>query len=83
MFDIIGPAAANPEVQKSARKMRRRYHTAALTLLERLLVEGADKQITLEDIEQLISLEKTAERRSPAFMRKIVIEIMVCLRPKS
>ena len=82
MFKIIGPAATNPEAQESARRMRRRYRNAAYTLLERLLVEGADKRITLEDIEQLISLEKTVERRSPAFMRKIVIELMVCLRPR-
>jgi len=83
MFDVIGPAAADPEVQKSARRMRRRYRNAAYTLLERLLVDGAEKQITLEDIERLISLERTAERRSPLFMRKIVVELMVCLRPKS
>ena len=34
MFEIIGPAAASPEAQESARRMRRRYRNAAYTLLE-------------------------------------------------
>ncbi|MDO8514575.1 MAG: hypothetical protein Q7S50_03465 [bacterium] len=80
--EILGAAAQNPAVQESARRLRSRYRAATDMLLERLLVDGAEQRITIEDIEQLASLEKTPDGKSPEFMRKIIIELMVCLRKK-
>lgn len=78
MLKVIGPAAENPAVQESVRRMRRRYHKVALALLERLLVEGAEKGINLEDIERF-----TESTSSATFRREILIELLVNLHDKS
>lgn len=59
-----------------------RMRKTADTLLERILVDGAPSGIQLEDIERFISIGKMPDGRDPAFMRKVLVELLVCLRPK-
>jgi len=76
-MEILGEAARNPEVRRSARRIRRRYRNLADALLTRLLAEGAAQGLVFEDIEQLIALEPR-----PTFMRSIIVELALCSRRK-
>jgi len=76
-MEILGKAAKNPEVQRSARRVRRHYRNLADTLLTRLLAEGAAQGLVFEDIELLTEFEPRA-----TFMRSIVIELALCSRRK-
>ena len=77
MWKVVGEAAKDPEVMKSFRRLRRQYRMVADKLVERLLVEGAAQGVSLEDIERLI-----VPARRETFMIGIVVELIVCLRPK-
>jgi hypothetical protein len=81
-FEILGPAGDDPEIRASVARLRERYRNAADTLFERLLVEGLEENVSVEDIERLCMTEKLPDNRSPAFIRKIVIELLICLRQK-
>lgn len=81
-FVPLGPAGKDPEILASVARLRERYENAADTLFERLIVDGIDQGISVEDIERLTSIHKLPDGRSPRFIREIVIELLVCLRPK-
>ena len=76
-MEILGEAAHNPEVRRSAQRIRRRYRNLADALLTRLLAEGATQGLVFEDIEQLAAFEPRA-----TFMRSIIIELALCSRRK-
>lgn len=76
-FEILGTAAKNAEVQRSAERFKERYRKVADELVERLLIDGTGEKITLDDIEKLSALSESAQ-----FRRKIIVELMVCLREK-
>ncbi len=73
-------AINNPAVRASVDRIRERYRAVADLLLERLLVDGLEHRIQIEDIEALCGLEKTLRGRSPMLMRKVIIELMLSLR---
>ncbi len=72
---IIGAAANDPHVQESARRIHRRHRAALHELSERLMIEGIEHNINIDDLERLAEFNKRS-----AFMRSIVIELMLCLR---
>ena len=82
LFEILGEAAHDPEVIQSAERIRKRYREAADTFFERLFIEGVKQNISIEDIERVVSLEKLPDGRSPTFIREVIIELLICLRPK-
>ena len=51
-------------------------------LVQRLLLDGAEKGLTIQDIDALVSGFKTIDGRSPKFMRDIIIDLALCLRQK-
>ncbi len=61
---------------------RARHQELGRLLVERLLFDGAEKGITIQDVEALVSPYKTTDGRSPKFMHAIVIDLMICLRAK-
>ena len=76
-----------PEVREAYLKEQVQKHLEyvpklAETLLYRLLLDGSKQGLTFNDIERLTSLEKLPDGRSPQFIRKIIVELMVALRPK-
>lgn len=76
---IMGEAANNPAVQRSARRMRRQTRDLGERFVEELLTEAAVQghNIQFHDFELLLGLEKR-----PRFLRSIIIELMVCIREK-
>ncbi len=76
----IPPEERSAYLQDHARGVLAKYRRVADLLLERLLVDGAEHRIQIEDIEALCALEKTPHGRSPAFMRKVMVELMLSLR---
>ncbi|HEY4488580.1 MAG TPA: hypothetical protein VJB97_03615 [Candidatus Paceibacterota bacterium] len=72
---IHGPAGQDPLIQEMARGHVERNAAAAATLFEWLVIDGLEHRIGVEDIENLASIGKT-----PEFMRKVVIELMLALR---
>lgn len=80
--ESIPPDERRAYLEQHVRTLVEYRRVIADTLLEKLLIEGAEQRIQLEDIERLISTEKTPAGQSPEFIRKIVIELMVCMRPK-
>jgi len=70
----------NAYLQEHAQLYLARQNAAAHLLVERLLVEGLEHAIQIEDIEALSALEKTPAGRSAIFMRKVMIELMLSLR---
>ena len=75
---VLGEAGQDPLIQKMARGHMQRNQTAANTLFEWLVIDGLAHRIGVEDIENLASIGK-----SPEFMRKVVVELMLSLRRKS
>lgn len=80
--ESIPPDQRRAYLEQHVRRLHEYRRAVADTLLERLLIEGAQQRIQLEDIERLISMEKTPAGQSPEFIRKIIVDLMVCLRPK-
>ncbi len=78
----FGYLRARIYLHRHARGVKEHHRRAANLLLERLLIDGLEHRIQVEDIERLASTGTTPEGKSPEFMRKIVVELMVCLRPK-
>ena len=74
---VLGEAGQDPQIQEMARLLQERNQDAANTLFEWLLIDGAKDCIQVEDIENLASIGK-----SPEFMRKIIVELMLSLRKK-
>jgi hypothetical protein len=74
-FPIMGDAATNAAVRESARRIHRRHRSALYELSERLMIEGIEHNINIDDLERLAVPSKRA-----ALMRAILIELMVCVR---
>ena len=74
---IMGDAGRHPAVRESARRMYRLHRNAALDLIERLQVDGTERNISIqtEDIERLAAHTKRSK-----FIRSIIIELLLCLR---
>ena len=79
---LLGTAGEDPNVLASVARLRQRYQDAADTLFYRLIVDGIDQGISVEDIERLCMTEKLPDDRSPTFIRKVMIELIICLRQK-
>jgi len=62
---------------ESVERVTRSKHEVAMRLVNWLQVDGLHHQISLEDIERLAQPGKREE-----FIRKIVAELLVVLRPK-
>jgi hypothetical protein len=76
-LSIMGDAGTHPEVRESARRMYRRYRNAALALVERLQIDGTERNVSIqiEDLERLAALDPEAAR-----VRAALINIMLRLR---
>lgn len=76
-LSIMGDAGKHPAVRESARRMYQKHRNAALSLVERLQIDGIGHNVSIqpEDIERLAALTKRS-----AFMRSIIIELLICLR---
>jgi len=68
-------------LQESVQRTDSERREVAYALLGSLMVSGIEAGIQYEDIKRLSSYAKTAKGQDPAFLRKIIVELMLCLRP--
>ncbi len=73
----IPPEVRHQALLESIERMGKQRREVSDALYQWLLADGLEHRITHEDIERLARPGKREE-----FMRKIVAELMVCLRPK-
>jgi|GEM_PF-2926107 len=76
----IPPATRQAYLEAHARGVTKRHREVADLLLERLLVEGLEHRLQLEDIEALCATGTTPRGRSPQLMRMVMIELALVLR---
>ena len=76
----IPPAEREAYLQQHLRLLMEYKRAVADMLLERLLVDGIEHAIQLEEIEALCATEKTPRGRSPMLMRQVIIEFLLVLR---
>ena len=72
----IPPEVRRRALLESIERVEKRRRDISDALYQWLLIDGLGHRITPEDIERLARPGKREE-----FMRKIVAELMVCLRP--
>ncbi len=67
-------------LRRHAKGVLEKHRRIADLLVQRLLVDGLEERIQIEDIEALCATEKTPKGRSPMLFRKIIILNMTVLR---
>ncbi len=88
MIEVYAVEGSDPTIPPEVRKAHLQERVDALggerrrvadLLLQRLIVDGIEHQIQLEDIEALCAMEKTPRGRSPMLMRQVIIEFLAVL----
>ena len=76
----ISAAERRAYLETHAREMIAERRRVADLLLERLLIDGVEHRIQVEDIEMLCATQKTPRERLPMLMRKIIVEFLIVLQ---